>query len=424
MQYVHGYTQFLNEQLIMEGGAFGHLHHPFEDHSLTFNDLSEMIELTVTGAFNQNNFVQEKTDGQNLMFTWKNGEIRGARSKKHLRNQGENSLSKQEISQMYSGRGEIFTAFTEAINDLESAIKSLSSKQKDRIFSEGSKFMSVEIITPMTQNTVPYGLSMLVFHGTNEYDIEGNVLNQDKTEAKILAGMIKQINQDVQNTFFIRGPQNINLEALPNTAKKKNYYQGKLRKLVNKYNLSMSDSIPDYLYKVWRDKTIDILSNKNYTEEIIDGLAMRWGKKQKSYSIPNIKKDLGPEFSDWVKNFEKRGGEYDKLWKEYIAPVEGLFLELGADILTNIESFLTADQRNATEEMRQEIESTIEKIRNSDDVTAIEKLEHQLQRIDTAGGLKRLVPSEGITFLYKGKLYKYTGLFAAINQIGSLIRYN
>ena len=53
----------------------------------------------------------------------------------------------------------------------------------------------------------------------------------------------------------------------------------------------------------------------------------------------------------------------------------------------------------------------------------VEKLEHELSRISAAGGLDGLVPTEGITFIYKGKLYKYTGIFMAIHQIRSMLVY-
>ena len=39
------------------------------------------------------------------------------------------------------------------------------------------------------------------------------------------------------------------------------------------------------------------------------------------------------------------------------------------------------------------------------------------------GGFDKLVPSEGIVFIYKGKTYKLTGLFAAVNQLLGLTKY-
>jgi len=98
------YTQFLRESALVElmrmdeaagmydtlneGGAYGHISHPFEDVGLTMGDLREMISATVEGSFTPDNFVQEKTDGQNIMISWKNGKLIAARNKQHLKNAG------------------------------------------------------------------------------------------------------------------------------------------------------------------------------------------------------------------------------------------------------------------------------------------------------------------------------------------------
>ena len=46
---------------------------------------------------------------------------------------------------------------------------------------------------------------------------------------------------------------------------------------------------------------------------------------------------------------------------------------------------------------------------------------YQIEKLQAIGGLDAVVPSEGVVFKYKGKIYKFTGAFAPINQIlGSL----
>ena len=82
------FVKKLNESInvpLNEGGAYGHLAHPFEDIGLTFLDLEEMLQTTVNGAFGPENFVQEKTDGQQLSISWKNGQLISARNKTHLK---------------------------------------------------------------------------------------------------------------------------------------------------------------------------------------------------------------------------------------------------------------------------------------------------------------------------------------------------
>jgi len=410
-----------NIGLINEGGAYGHLSHPFDNRDLTFADLEEMINITINSAFTADNFVQEKTDGQNLLFTWKDGELRAARNGGHLKNAGQNSLRKDEVKAKFADRGDISVAFSSAVIELENAIKALSPEQRDKIFAEGKKFMSVEVMYPKTQNVVPYGLSMLVFHGTNEYDESGNLLKIDKTEATTLAKMIKDVNADVQKTFFIREPLDLKLEKMPDTSKKEGYYKGKLAAILKNSGGQKSQTISEYLTWHWTNRVKELFPEIE-SNESISKLVLRFGHGQKgAYKVSDMKKDLGNDMTLNVQAFEK--GQLKAEIKKAIQPLENLFLELGADVLTNVTSFLAANPKESSEQMRAQLEKTIKDIKATENTEAIAKLERELKRIESAGGLKRLVPSEGITFMYKGIMYKYTGLFAALNQINGLIHF-
>jgi hypothetical protein len=91
--------------------------------------------------------------------------------------------------------------------------------------------------------------------------------------------------------------------------------------------------------------------------------------------------------------------------------------------MKNMSAFLSADPTVAAESMKKEIDQTIATIRTNGDAADVEKLERQLSRVTAAGGLDSIVPTEGITFVFKGKLYKYTGIFAPIHQIRSILAY-
>jgi hypothetical protein len=58
-------------ELIIEGGAYGHMAHPFDDKDLTFKDLKNIIERGLGGQLNREDNVTEKLDGQNLMISWR-----------------------------------------------------------------------------------------------------------------------------------------------------------------------------------------------------------------------------------------------------------------------------------------------------------------------------------------------------------------
>jgi hypothetical protein len=411
-----------NYDPLLEGGAYGHLEHPFEDIGLTFLDLEEMLLTTVRGAFGPENFVQEKTDGQNIMISWNGGKLIAARNKSHLKNSGAAALDSKGISDLYIGRGDIEIAYNAAMEDLTSSISSLSEDDKKKFFADGSKFASVEIITPVTQNTVPYGQNLLVFHGVVEYDTDGNPLGEDKQAGRDLGKIIADANSAVQKTFFVRGPQDIASKPLPNTDKRASYYKKKLSDIMKESGCSQTSSVGDYALGMGRNIIISEAKSSKVTlpESSIDGLARRIADIDKSYSVAMIKKDLG-ENATWFIDSEKKNA---KRWKRAVyAPLESIFLEIGTEMMKNISAFLSANPTQAAEDMRKEIDATISKIRTNGDETDVEKLEHELTRVSAAGGLESIVPTEGITFLFKGKLYKYTGIFAPLNKIRGMLVY-
>ena len=63
-----------------------------------------------------------------------------------------------------------------------------------------------------------------------------------------------------------------------------------------------------------------------------------------------------------------------------------------------------------------------ENIQNEDFRAELEKLRKEFDRLQQVG-IDKLVPSEGIVFIYKGNTYKLTGAFAPVNQITGMMAF-
>ena len=414
------------KELLLEGGAYGHLNHPFDDKNLTFSDFKTLIINTLQGNLDKEGPVTEKTDGQNIMISWKNGKLVAARNKGHIKNFGANALDISGIKNMFSGRGDIEKAFVSAMRDLQKALKGLSKKQKDKVFAEGKKFMSLEVIYPATSNVIPYDKSLLQFHGTIEYNSAGSPIGEDRGSARMLAGMIKQINQNIQKTYSITKPFITQLPVVKNFSQKQSYFLGKLKKLQNVYKLNDSATLSDYHQAYWMEYIYNGAKNTDYpnpSNDVLMNLTKRWAFFDKSYKIPQIKKDLEeyPKFLDWVLSTDKM--DHAKLQKQHIRDWEVLFFELGAEILSNLQNFIAANPSKAAQTIRKDLKKAIDKVRQSKDPKVLNTLKTQLDRLNAIGGLKAVVPSEGITFVFKGKVYKYTGAFAPANQILGMLKF-
>jgi hypothetical protein len=413
------WNDLLKKELLTEGGAYGHMAHPFDDKDLTFGDLKKIIELGLGGQLNREDNVTEKLDGQNIMVSFKDGKLIAARNKGHLKNGGKTALDKKGIASKFKGRGAIRNAFVYAMNDLEKAIKSLSDKQRDKIFNNGYNFMNLEVMYPSSANVIDYDVTELIFHGALKYDDKGNVKGEVSGSGRILAGMIEQRNQNIQKKYSIGKPVFLDVPKHQDFGKMKGKFLGRLSKLQSKFGLSDNDTLGLYHQKWWEQFILKQL--KKISPKVLEGLVKRWAFFDKSYKIPQIKQDLKDEpiFLEWVLKTDKEN--HAKIVKDNMRPFEILFFEVGAEILKNVKGFISANPKKSVQGIVKRLDKTISVVKSGGDVKKLKVLKQQLDKLNAIGGTKAIVPSEGLVFKFKGKTYKFTGAFAPINQITGLI---
>jgi len=400
-------------QLLMCGGVAGHMTHPFEDMGLTFGDLKEMFKLGLSGEISISGNPTEKLDGQNLFVTFRNGKLYAARNKGDIKSGG---MDYKSIKTKFAGRGDIEEAFTYAFEDLESAVKKLTEKQQGMIFKDGTAWMNLEIMYPKSANVINYDGAYLVFHGVSLYNKDGEKVKDYNDYAKVLAGMIRQVNQDTQKTFSIAKPKVLNIAKTKNYRERLKYFTSKITELQKQMNCKDSDTLGMWHQRWWEkyiNKNAERLGVK-VEDSVMNGLVKRWAFYDKSFSL-NSKNIENPELLSWAKQVDSTTLK-DQL-KKNIKPFETLVLRFGAEILKNVSDVMALNPEKTTEKIRSDVKMAIDKLSKSNDVKDLEVLKTQLSRIKAAGGMKSIVPLEGIVFNFKGKTYKLTGAFAPINQL-------
>ena len=398
----------INESLLVEGGAYGHMAHPFDiEMGLTFGDLKQIVVRALNGDLE---LAREKTDGQALAVSWVNGRLVAARNKSHLKNKGAGAMTIGQVADKFAGRGGLTDAYNFAMQDLSKAIAALSEPQRKKIFKDGSSFMNLEVIYPTSVNVIPYNQPLLVFHGTFDYDVDGTIVGENQQAASILGGMIKQVNAHVQSKYTIQGPPMNKLPKSEHLSKLQGKYISMISKLQSEFTLSDSDGVADY-HQAWWTKFVEKNAKKLDTQEKI-GLVKRWAFGDKSFRINTIQ---DTKLRDWAEQTDKQ--DQQKISKQNLMRFEEIFLGVGADVLSFMSSVLTANPDSAKRQMVARLESTIQQVKASGDPKKIAKLKLELERLNALGGFDKIVPNEGIVFVYGGNTYKLTGAFAPLNQI-------
>nr|BAR34130.1 cytidylyltransferase like protein [uncultured Mediterranean phage uvMED] len=409
-------------ELLLMGGAYGHMNHPFDDKELTFKDLKKIIELGLSGQLDREDNVTEKTDGQNLMISYKDGKLIAARNKGHIKNKGKTALSIKDVEKKFKGRGNIRNAFVYAMRDLSKAVGALSKKQQDKIFGNGSKFMSLEVMWPASENVVNYDITELLFHGAIEYDDSGRPIGQAKDSARMLQGMIKQVNQHIQKHYKISKPNFVTVPKHQDFGKMKKKFHGRLSKLQSQFALKDNDTLGLYHQRFWEEFIFNAAKQFKYKipANVLKRLTMRWAFFDKSFSIRDMKATIkNDKFLDWALTTDKL--DQAKMVKENMKPFETLFFEVGAEIMKNMDGWLAVNPAKSVQNMRKKLKSAISDVRSGGDLKKLNRLKIQLDRLNAIGGFDAIVPTEGLVFKYNGNIYKFTGAFAPINQITGLM---
>lgn len=424
MKKLLSFQNFLIEQwnlkwseAINEGGAAGHMMHPFDDDTLTFGEIKHIIDAALQGKLNFEEAPTEKTDGQNLFVTVKDGKVLFARNKGQMKS----PIDISQITQMFLDHpsAAVRDTFTFAANDLSNALSHLSAKDQAD-FNNGKSFMNMELIYSGNANVISYEKDVIQFHGMIHTDGEGNQTGSDSKLASKIAGAIKAVNKDVQNTFQIIPPQELQIGKAINFDEKKSYFLNKIQSLQNRYSLQDTDPVSKY-HAMWWKELID-KDFKNLDEIDKLGLVQRWAfDDKKTLNVRDLSKKMSDTEYKEFQRFDKEDAK--KKFKENIEPFENLFLELGSVVLKNVSNLLVANPDKEMQRLHTQIKTEADKIKQNGDLSQMAKVEKELNRLNAIGGIESIVPSEGLVFQYKGKLFKLTGTFAAINQLMGIIKY-
>ena len=425
-----GTLALMERKLLKEGGAAGHMAHPYEDTDLTFEEVENMIDAALTG---QVEYAQEKLDGQNLMVTYKDGKVLSARNKGQLKNAAEKAMSKADMeASMAHLPDNVKNSFLDAMGDMEAAINKLTPAEKQEFFGNGTKFVNMEVLHPASQNVAAYGVTQLRMHNIQEYDNEGNVINSDANAPEKLQQALQRVEATKQGTYDIKSTDMVSLKKTADYEKQKSQLLADLDKIRSQYNLAKSSKLGMYFQNAWTDYIKEAAKQYQYDipADVLQNIVNRWAFGSKTPDLRQLKLTINnPQFLDWFLNTDKGPAVRDEK-KRIVEPVEDIFLKLGVFVLKSLEGLVAINPNDSIAKMKGELASSIEAIKQKasnsdmgDDDAPMKFLRHQLKRLDKIGGFDAILPTEGIVFKYNGKLYKLTGAFAPLNQIIGYIKF-
>tara|TARA_A100001515_G_scaffold1276_1_gene1163 strand:+ start:5081 stop:7135 length:2055 start_codon:yes stop_codon:yes gene_type:complete len=395
------------------GGVAGHMAHLSEDLSLTFNEIVSILS-KVANAEIQN--TTEKVDGQNLFLTVANGEVRTARNNGDVQKGG---MTTDEYVSKWKGHP-AENAFTNGFKAISAALKKLSPETLDDIFSNGQRYVNMEIMYPANPNIISYSAPNIVLHGLQYFGDEESPEQRSLAKEKFYS-LVKAVDGGKQNVgeedWNIHGPKIIALKKLADGSALEEV-TSKIQSFASP--VGMDATLGDYVSLVVKKYTEQVDLPSNVTEQVLMLMLNPEEAKSRGITVVKAKKGLPKELQSVVSNLGSKTKS-----RKYIAsvlkPLEISISDFAIEVLRGVKSFFVDEHDKEVQRMRDELQQSIVYLKNlqsSGDEKMGELVDKQLAKL---GKIENLASSlEGVVFEYppgSDRIYKLTGAFAMANQI-------
>jgi cytidyltransferase-like protein len=400
------------------GGVAGHMSHLYDNPSLTFGKMKEILDSVSNAELK----AEEKVDGQNLFLSYSlaDGEAKAARNKTNLIEGGMNA---SELATKFSGRGALTEAFTNGFKAFSDSVSSLDDRTKQQIFGpDANIWYNAEIMDPGASNVINYDSKNIKIHDRGHFlfdrekrkKISPTEYNIDK-HLQVLDSKLTELQNNLENSDFslIRSAvTNLNKFADDNSL---NQAKRRIDSEISRYGLNDSNTVGQYM-KTRLMGGIDADLSPEKKENFVDYLL----KLPTNIGLRQIKAGLTPAQKEDVSHMVNIKG---MLLKEAIDPIEDIVHDFSVEVLRGMESLFIVDTQKETDRIRQILTQAVQKITDAGEENPenIDILQKQLNKIKDLSNIS--TPVEGIVFDYDGHTYKFTGNFAPINQILGMFKY-
>jgi len=415
----------LDDALITESGACGHMKHVYEDPNMTFADIRDIL----TQVFSGDVTLEEKIDGVNLMITYKDGRFGVARNASTLKD----PMDYDRIDAKYADSPEeVRQAFENSMKDLSTALSELDDVQLNRFFANGRNFLNCEVVYPPCANVMDYGnRCFIVLHGIKCYNDKFKEVGDDKTSAEELFSILKGNGALRQETFEITRPNILKLKNLVTAKEALAKILERLNKFIDGVGWKCSldqyvcDRYSRHIVNKALEHGIDVSRNSDFVNTLARRLSQISGKKPTKSDLATYAKCDGvntrsDQYRAFLADLEEHADETNG---DIIRPIEDLIIYAGMTLMKNVMGFMSVDPSKTAKKFLADLTDSIQLMQDGKFELSPEKVARFKKNLAKIEQYHEGIPAEGVVIMYKGRPLKLTGCFGPANQILGLIKY-
>lgn len=400
--------------ILLEGGASGHMAHPYDYDDYTLRDIKGLIRNLFLGRIDD---ITEKLDGTNIQATVNpKGEVVFIRNKGDI-NSEQGGMTITDMQSKWSDNKRIADIFVSAGEKIKQVFANIPVK----FFNPDKNtkiIVNCECITAGKTNILPYASSQVDFHNLWVYKFNGTEWEKfDVTKDGL--DIIKSACEKVDGAYIT---PNVMIKVFNDSQKLLVKYIKDIDSIFKEAGCKEYSTIEDYKKSRFREyckNNEPWIFNSSAGKGGITVLYNRLFNGDKNVNIKQIKMMYNGEYNDNITALDKN----KKVIYYCIEPIETFFAKLGNDIIALCDNLINkGNETEVISVLKSDMKDVISAVKSGDNEELKDKLNTQLERLSKLGN--EINATEGIVFNYKGKLQKLTGSFAALNQILGSIKFN
>jgi hypothetical protein len=393
--------------LISEASPEAHILNFYEDLNMPLYELIEAFNALLEARIEN---VEEKMDGQNLLFTVRNGNVETfVKSVSWDRLQQGGKLY-SDYDEVYASLPSVRDAYKQAHMSLQTAVNNCCPECISSLFLNGSVVIETAIIIPSNPNVIRYDNPTIRF-------IKPHAINPDLNDA---------VDIDAYRTFVHNAKNTpapvemgtvplLNMKRVRDAEMHAQNLISDLEKLMRITGVNYENTIGDLLLGL----AVKRIKNMGFSDNVAHRIAFRVVMKNKKSLSKKEANDLGPHVWDVVQRLEA-----SYFTQENLVPLERIIQKLALVIFRNLEFVLASNDDEYARELRVFISKAREAFNAGKilgDQKQLEAVRVSLERLGDESQFDKAV--EGIVFQWNGKTRKLTGMFSPLNKLKGVFKY-
>ena len=411
-------SQFFLEKLniqspVFEGGASGHMLHPYDVDEFTGYDIEELIRTMFGGKMEG---MTEKMDGFGMQASMNpKGVVVFIRNKTNL-NSEKGGMTLSDFATQWAENPTALDNYTRGGKIIEAVFKKIG---KDWFNPNVTtrRVVNCECILAGTTNTIPYPSDQVDFHNIWIYEKQESDSEWKNIEVtKKGLDVLEKACEGIDNAKIT--PQVI-IKYSEETARLEKKWLEAWNKFIKEYDCSPDISIEGIKYSLfykWVEKNASWLMEDHKASMDV---CRRWLFGDKNSA--NLR-DLKAIYANHLDEFNKLEKNSNKLASDVILPLQKFFYGMGADVVKATSGFINDGQDGTIKSLLKDLQTATDKIKKEGSLEDNEFLQKWLDVLKDIGE-ENLASAEGIVFSYKGKMMKFIGAFVPLNRIIGYSKY-